>query len=84
MAAAGPGRAARLYTLSKPWLSSPAPSSPAIVPTPWSSKIVPPTALERFTKNVSAGSATSSPLTMTVMGCVVVPAGKRRLPEVAT
>src|SRR5262245_44367705 len=47
-------------------LPGPAPSSLTMVPRPWLSAMVAPTALLRFTKNVSLPSTVLSPFTVTV------------------
>ncbi|GJE61100.1 hypothetical protein MPOCJGCO_3221 [Methylobacterium trifolii] len=58
-------------------------SSLVIVPTPWVSVIVALVAPERFTRKLSLGSKTVSPLASTVMVRLVVPGAKVSVPEVA-
>ena len=53
-------------------------SSFVIVPVPWLSAMVAPTALLRWTVNVSSGSKAVSPLIVTVKALVVAPAAMRR------
>ena len=55
-------------------------SSSVIVPTPWASAIVALAGLVRLTRNVSLVSSSRSPLTETVIVCVVWPGAKVRSP----
>ena len=59
-------------------------SSLVIVAWPWLSAIVAPEGLDRLTTNVSLGSTTVSPLTVTSIVCCVVPAAKVSVPDFAT
>ena len=57
-------------------------SSLVMVPTPWLSEMVALVAPLRLTKKVSLASGMVSPITGTVMVCVVVPAVNVSAPEV--
>src|SRR5262245_38216594 len=64
-------------------LPLPPPSSFQMVPTPWPSLIVPPTAPDRFTKKRSSFSLRVSPLTTISIVLLLSPGAKTSVPDLA-
>jgi hypothetical protein len=58
-------------------------SSSTMVPIPWPSPTIALTGSMRFTENVSAGSASRSPITGTLIVLLVSPAAKVTKPDAA-